>query len=213
MYNNYFTLPNQIFDEDLTASEFVDYSYLVKCSDKSYWCFPSRRTIARQCNISVNTVDMALNSLIDKGLIEKTSRFSFQKNSSCCQTSIRWTECRPALVTDSDTNNWNADFCKWHQWRLKYGGVNKVFSPFFVTLSTLFGRVDKKAGKLPKATKQAGIYGIQRCVTNIKIFYNKGNTGKFYGIQYGILYTKTNFNTMTKIGRAERMNICYIQTK
>lgn len=41
----------------------------------------------------------------------------------------------------------------------------------------------------------------------------KGNTGKFYGIQYGILYTKTNFNTMTKIGRAERMNICYIQTK
>lgn len=35
MYDNYFTLPNQIFDEDLTASEFVVYIYLVKCSDKS----------------------------------------------------------------------------------------------------------------------------------------------------------------------------------
>ena len=42
MYGNYFTLPNQIFDEGLTASEFVVYSYLVKCSDKSHRCFPSR---------------------------------------------------------------------------------------------------------------------------------------------------------------------------
>lgn len=79
MYGNYFTLPNQIFDEGLTASEFVVYCYLVKCSDKSHRCFPSRRTIARQCNISVSTVDKALNGLIDKGLIEKTSRFDFSK--------------------------------------------------------------------------------------------------------------------------------------
>ncbi len=79
MNGNYFTLPNQIFDEGLTASEFVVYSYLVKCSDKSHRCFPSRRTIARQCNISVSTVDKALNGLIDKGLIDKTSRFDFSK--------------------------------------------------------------------------------------------------------------------------------------
>lgn len=34
MKDHYFRLPNQIFDEDLTTSEFVVYSYLVKCSDK-----------------------------------------------------------------------------------------------------------------------------------------------------------------------------------
>lgn len=79
MYGNYFTLPNQIFDQGLTASEFVVYSYLARCSDKSHRCFPSRRTIARQCNISVSTVDKALNGLIDKGLIDKTSRFDFSK--------------------------------------------------------------------------------------------------------------------------------------
>lgn len=79
MYGNYFTLPNQIFDEGLTASEFVVYSYLVRCSDKCHRCFPSRRTIVKQCNISVSTVDKALNGLIDKGLIDKTSRFDFSK--------------------------------------------------------------------------------------------------------------------------------------
>lgn len=79
MYSNYFILPNQIFDEDLTTSEFVVYSYLEKCSDKSHRCIPSRRTIARQCNISVSTVNKALNGLIDKGLIDKTSRFDFSK--------------------------------------------------------------------------------------------------------------------------------------
>lgn len=79
MYGNYFTLPNQIFDKGLTTSEFVVYCFIVKCSDKSHRCFPSRRTIARQCNISVSTVDKALNGLIDNGLIEKTSRFDFSK--------------------------------------------------------------------------------------------------------------------------------------
>lgn len=79
MNGNYFILPNQIFDEGLTASEFTVYSYFVRCSDKSHRCFPSRRTIARKCNISVSTADKALNGLIYKGLIEKTSRFDFSK--------------------------------------------------------------------------------------------------------------------------------------
>ena len=74
---NYFRLPNQIFGEGLTTSEFVVYSYLVKCSDKNHQCFPSRRNIARECNISVSTVDKALNGLIDKCLIKKTTRYDF----------------------------------------------------------------------------------------------------------------------------------------
>ncbi len=31
---NYFTLPNKIFDEDLTPNEFVVYSFLTKAKDK-----------------------------------------------------------------------------------------------------------------------------------------------------------------------------------
>ena len=79
MKDHYFRLSNQIFDEDLTTSEFVVYSYLVKCSDKNHRCFPSRRNIARECHVSVSTVDKALNGLIDKCLIEKTTRYDFTK--------------------------------------------------------------------------------------------------------------------------------------
>jgi len=35
--------------------------------------------------------------------------------------------------------------------------VNKVFLPFLAALSALFGRVEEKTGKHPKATKQAEI--------------------------------------------------------
>lgn len=79
MKDHYFRLPNHIFDEDLTTSEFVVYSYLVKCSDKNHKCFPSRKNIARECNVSVSTVDKALNGLIDKCLIEKTTRYDFSR--------------------------------------------------------------------------------------------------------------------------------------
>ena len=41
----------------------------------------------------------------------------------------------------------------------------------------------------------------------------EGNTSRFYGIQYGIPYAKTNFKALPDNGRAERMNICLIQTK
>lgn len=79
MTDNYFRLPNEIFNVGLSVSEFVVYCYLVRCSDKSHKCFPSRKTIAKNCNISVTTVDKALNGLIDVGLIDKTKRYDFDK--------------------------------------------------------------------------------------------------------------------------------------
>lgn len=72
---NYFLLPNCIFDEQLTRTQFVVYSYLVKCSDKNNMCFLSRETIAKNCSIkTLRTVDQAVKELENKGLITKTKR-------------------------------------------------------------------------------------------------------------------------------------------
>lgn len=72
---NYFLLPNAIFNEELTHTQFVVYSYLVRCSDKHNMCYPSRETIAKNCGIkTIRTVDSAIKELEDKGLITKTKR-------------------------------------------------------------------------------------------------------------------------------------------
>lgn len=74
IYNS-FILPNCIFEERLTPNEFIIYSYLLRCKDNSNRCFPSRSTIAKNCCLSVCTVDRYLQKLIDRGLVEKTQRY------------------------------------------------------------------------------------------------------------------------------------------
>lgn len=77
MQGNYFSISNSIFDYELSKSEFYVYSYLSKCAGKDRKCFPSRNTIGKHCNnMSLATVDKSIASLIDKGLIIKTARYS-----------------------------------------------------------------------------------------------------------------------------------------
>jgi len=57
------------------------YSYLVKCSDKSNSCFPSRENIAKNCGIkTLRTVDLAIKELENKGLITKIKRKNYDNN-------------------------------------------------------------------------------------------------------------------------------------
>ena len=74
MNKNFFMLPNGIFELKLKPRDFTVFACLVKHSDSDYTCFPSYRTIAKECSISQKTVGQALKVLSDKRLIEISNR-------------------------------------------------------------------------------------------------------------------------------------------
>ena len=74
MNKNFFILPNEIFELKLKPRDFTVFACLVKHSDSDYTCFPSYRTIAKECSISQKTVGQSLKILSNKRLIEISNR-------------------------------------------------------------------------------------------------------------------------------------------
>ena len=67
---NYFPIPNAVFDLDLTDGEILVYAFLLRCEDRrTYQCHPSYTTIGRAIGKSVNSVRKYVQGLIQKGLI------------------------------------------------------------------------------------------------------------------------------------------------
>ena len=67
---NYFPLPNAVFDLDLTDGEILVYAFLLRCEDRrTYQCHPSYTTIGRAIGKSVNSVRKYVQGLTQKGLI------------------------------------------------------------------------------------------------------------------------------------------------
>ena len=67
---NYFPIPNAVFDLDLTDGEILVYAFLLRCEDrKTYQCHPSYTTIGRAIGKSVNSVRKYVQGLTQKGLI------------------------------------------------------------------------------------------------------------------------------------------------
>ncbi len=67
---NYFPLPNEIFNLDLSSGEIAVYSFLMRCEDrKTFQCHPSYRTKGKALKMSQNTVRKYIAGLIDKKLI------------------------------------------------------------------------------------------------------------------------------------------------
>lgn len=63
-HKDYFMLPNKIFDLELKPRDFIVYSCLVRHKDnETHTCYPSRKLIAKECCITLRTVDKALASL------------------------------------------------------------------------------------------------------------------------------------------------------
>jgi DNA-binding MarR family transcriptional regulator len=67
-------LPNEIFKCKLKPRDFTVLACLVKHSNSDYTCFPSYRTIAKECSISQKTVGQSLKILSSKRLIEISNR-------------------------------------------------------------------------------------------------------------------------------------------
>ena len=74
MNKNFFMLPNEIFELKLKPRDFTVLACLMKHSNSDYTCFPSYRTIAKECSISQKTVGQALKTLSTKRLIKILNR-------------------------------------------------------------------------------------------------------------------------------------------
>ena len=67
---NYFPIPNAVFDLALTDGEILVYAFLLRCEDRrTYQCHPSYATIGRAIGKSVNSVRKYVQGLIRKRLI------------------------------------------------------------------------------------------------------------------------------------------------
>lgn len=74
MHVPYFQAPNAIFDIGLKSQELVVYLYLARCGNHGGQAFPSYNTIAKKCGIARRTAIMAVQSLIEKGLVVRSER-------------------------------------------------------------------------------------------------------------------------------------------
>ena len=73
---DFFLIPIGIFNYDFKPTALAVYMVLSRYSDSNGECYPSRETIAANCNVSVDTVDKAMKELKSAGLVEVTPRFS-----------------------------------------------------------------------------------------------------------------------------------------
>ena len=75
---DFFMVANSIFEWKLKPRDFTVYCCLLRHADiDNHTCFPSRRLISKECQIDKKTVDVALDSLSDIGLIRKITRTRF----------------------------------------------------------------------------------------------------------------------------------------
>jgi DNA-binding Lrp family transcriptional regulator len=91
-----YRLMQNVFASDLKSRAVLVMNYLVFRANQELTCFPSIKTIAKECHISVNTVKRALDDLVDAGYIKKAARFIEAKNGA--QTSNLYTLCEDVLV-------------------------------------------------------------------------------------------------------------------
>lgn len=75
---------NKIFDRRLMPIAFYVYCYLLRCHNRKYGCYPSRRTISNACGISPSSVGRAVKELEEKGLVQVKHNFGDgrQRNNS-----------------------------------------------------------------------------------------------------------------------------------
>ncbi len=74
MEKEFFKVPNELFEHGLSSKAIVVFCCLLRHAGRKMKCFPSRKTIAAECNIGVTTVDRAMSELVSAGLIQKVNR-------------------------------------------------------------------------------------------------------------------------------------------
>ena len=94
--NNYFTMPNEVFQLGLSAGELAVYSYLRRCEGRrTHQCWPSYRNIGSAVGMSENTVRKYVLALEERGLIV-TEPTDVRLKAVGAATEISSTPCRPS---------------------------------------------------------------------------------------------------------------------
>ena len=89
---NYFMLPNEIFNLKLCRGEIAVYAYLLYCENrKTFSCFPSHKTIGKAIGMSRNTVKKYADSLIEKRLITAEPTSVINRNGEKRNGNLRYT--------------------------------------------------------------------------------------------------------------------------
>ncbi len=81
---NFYILPNNIFDLRLHPIQFAIYSYIISCSGSKGYCWPSQAKICDKTSIGLSSVQKHLKILEQRQLIEirkpsKNDRFKSDK--------------------------------------------------------------------------------------------------------------------------------------
>ena len=72
--DNFFRLPNNIFDIGLSPIQFTIYAYLVSCAGNKGYCWPSMERIARKIGAEKTSVQDHLKVLQQRQIISKSKR-------------------------------------------------------------------------------------------------------------------------------------------
>ena len=92
LIKNYFTLPNEIFNLNLSAGEIALYAYLLRCKNrKTYKCYPSYKTIGKSLGMSKNTVKKYVDSLQEKRLIDTAYTFIYSESGKKSNGNLMYT--------------------------------------------------------------------------------------------------------------------------
>ena len=93
-FENYFMLPNEIFNLKLCSGEIAVYAYLLYCENrKTFSCYPSHETIGKAIGISRNTVKKYVDSLIEKRLITAEPTSVITQNGEKRNGNLLYTVC------------------------------------------------------------------------------------------------------------------------
>lgn len=71
MSTNFFQMSNDIFPYGLKPNELAVYCYLVTRARQKKKCWPSVKTISKNCNISKNTVRKCISVLVEREFIRR----------------------------------------------------------------------------------------------------------------------------------------------
>ena len=73
---NFFMLPNEIFNMDLSSGEIALYAFLMRMEDrKTYNCYPSFKTIGNALRMSKNTVMKYVRQLEGEGAYRNRAHY------------------------------------------------------------------------------------------------------------------------------------------
>ena len=71
MSTSFFQMSNDIFHYGLAPNELTVYCYLISCAGQKKKCWPSVKTISKNCNSAENTVRKCISTLVERGFIRK----------------------------------------------------------------------------------------------------------------------------------------------